>query len=106
MVIDAAATDASLACARSVEYNGVCQRMYGDFKETTPVALRHMYGVGVTLKVSRVNARAEMPACLAHVTSGHYHPEQVLTRRVAFEDAHEAILDPTIKVLFVKDGVD
>jgi len=107
VVIDAAATDASLALAlRSVEHNGVCQRMYGDFKETTPVALRHMYGVGVTLKVSRVNARAEMPACLAHVTAGHYRPEQVLTRRVAFEDAHEAIQDPTIKVLFVREGVD
>jgi len=107
VVIDAAATDASIALAlRSVEHNGVCQRMYGDFKETTPVALRLMYGVGTTLKVSRVNARAEMPDCLAHVTAGQYHPEYVLTRRVAFEDAHEAIMDPTIKVLFVQDGVE
>jgi threonine dehydrogenase-like Zn-dependent dehydrogenase len=106
VVIDAAATDASLALAlRSVEHNGVCQRMYGDFAETTPIALRHMYGVGITLKVSRVNARAEMPGCLAHVTAGHYHPETILTRRVAFEDAHEAIGDPTIKVLFVREGV-
>lgn len=107
VVIDAAATDASLALAlRSVDHNGVCQRMYGDFSETTPVALRHMYTVGITLKVSRVNARAEMPECLAHVTTGRYHPERVLTRRASFEDAPEAMLDPTIKVLFVRDGVD
>jgi len=107
VVIDAAASDTSLALAlRSTEPGGVCQRMYGDFAETTPVPLRHMYAMGLTLKVSRVNVRAEMPSCLAKVTAGHYHPDQVLTRRVRFEDAHEAIADPTIKVLFVRDGID
>ncbi len=107
VVIDAASSDASIGLAlRSVEPGGVCQRMYGDFTETTPVPLRHMYGQGLTLKVARVNARAEMPACLDHVVAGHYHPEHVITRRVRFEDAHEAIGDPTIKVLFVRDGID
>lgn len=107
IVIDAALSDTSLNLAlRSVEPNGICQRMYGDASERTPAALRHMYGMGLTLKVSRVNVRAEMPASLAQVTAGHYHPEHVLTRRVAFEDAHEAIMDPTIKVVFVRDGVD
>src|ERR1700712_5672999 len=45
IVIDAAATDASMLLAiRSAEPDGVCQRMYGDFRDTTPVPLRHMYG--------------------------------------------------------------
>jgi alcohol dehydrogenase len=107
IVIDAAATDAGMLLAiRSVAPNGVCQRMYGDFVDTTPVPLRHMYGVGVTLKVSRVNVRAELPDCVAHVAAGHWHPEHVITKRVRFEDAHEAIGDPTIRVAFVRDGVD
>jgi threonine dehydrogenase-like Zn-dependent dehydrogenase len=107
IVIDAAATDASILLAfRSTEPNGFCQRMYGDFAETTPVPLRHMYGVGITLKVSRVNVRAEMPDCVAHVVSGHFHPEHVITRKVRFEDAHEAIGDPTIRVAFVRDGIE
>jgi alcohol dehydrogenase len=107
IVIDTAATDASILLAlRSTEPNGVCQRMYGDFRDTTPVPLRHMYGVGITLRVSRVNVRAELPGCLGHVEAGHYHPEHVITRRVRFEDAHEAIGDPTIRVAFVRDGVD
>jgi alcohol dehydrogenase len=107
IVVDAAATDASILLAlRSTEPNGMCQRMYGDFAETTPVALRHMYGVGITLRVGRVNARAELPGCLAHVTDGHWHPEHVITKRVRFEDAHLAIGDPTIRVAFVRDGVD
>jgi threonine dehydrogenase-like Zn-dependent dehydrogenase len=107
IVVDAAATDASILLAlRSTEPNGMCQRMYGDFAETTPVALRHMYGVGITLRVGRVNARAELPGCLAHVTEGHWHPEHVITKRVRFEDAHLAIGDPTIRVAFVRDGVE
>jgi threonine dehydrogenase-like Zn-dependent dehydrogenase len=107
IVVDAAATDASILLAvRSTEPNGSCQRMYGDFKETTPVPLRHMYGVGITLRVSRVNVRAEMPDCVGHVASGHFHPEHVITRRVRFEDAHEAIGDPTIRVAFVRDGIE
>jgi alcohol dehydrogenase len=106
IVIDAMGTDASIMLAiRSTEPNGVCQRFYGDFVETTPVPLRHMYGVGVTLHIGRVNVRAQMPDCVAHVVAGHYHPEHVVTRRVRFEDAHEAIGDPTIRVAFVRDGI-
>jgi threonine dehydrogenase-like Zn-dependent dehydrogenase len=107
IVVDAAATDASILLAfRSAEPNGICQRMYGDFAETTPVPLRHMYGVGITLRIGRVNVRAEMPDCLAHVASGHFHPERVIMRKVRFEDAHEAIGDPTIRVAFVRDGIE
>ena len=95
-----------LLAFRSAEPNGICQRMYGDFAETTPVPLRHMYGVGITLRIGRVNARAEMPDCVAHVTAGHFHPEHVITRKVRFEDAHEAIGDPTIRVAFVRDGIE
>jgi threonine dehydrogenase-like Zn-dependent dehydrogenase len=107
IVVDAASTDGSIVLAfRSVEPNGICQRMYGDFTETTPVPLRHMYGVGITLRIGRVNARAEMPDCVGHVAAGHFHPEHVITHRVRFEDAHEAIGDPTIRVAFVRDGIE
>ncbi|HYX03248.1 MAG TPA: hypothetical protein VE963_14260, partial [Reyranella sp.] len=100
-------TTASLHLAlRSVEPCGVCQRLYGDFTETTPVLLRHMYGIGITLAVGRVQARADLPECLDHVTAGHLHPERVLTLRARFEDAHEAIKDPTIKVVFLREGIE
>jgi threonine dehydrogenase-like Zn-dependent dehydrogenase len=107
IVVDTAASDASILLAfRSAEPNGICQRMYGDFAETTPVPLRHMYGVGITLRIGRVNVRAELPDCVAHVAAGHFHPEHAITRRVRFEDAHEAIGDPTIRVAFVRDGIE
>ena len=65
-----------------------------------------MYGAGVTLRISRVNVRAEMPACVDHVASGCFHPEHVITRKIRFEDAPEAIGDPTIRVAFVRDGIE
>lgn len=107
IVIDAAGTTASLHLAlRSVEPCGVCQRMYGDFSETTPILLRHMYGIGITFRIGRVHARAELPGCLEHVVSGHLHPERILTLRARFEDAHEAIKEPTIKVVFLREGIE
>jgi len=47
-----------------------------------------------------------MPACVDHVASGHFLPEHVITRKIRFEDAHEAIGDPTIRVAFVRDGIE
>jgi alcohol dehydrogenase len=106
LAVDADGSAASLNLAvRSVEPGGICHRMYGGFEAETPVPLAHMYGQGITLKIGRVNARASLPACLAHVEAGHYHPETVLTRHAAFEEAHEAILDPSMKVVFVRDGI-
>jgi hypothetical protein len=47
-----------------------------------------------------------MPDCVAHVAAGHFHPEHVITRKVRFENALEAIGDPTIRVAFVRDGIE
>ena len=33
----------------------------------------------------------DVPDCVARVAAGHFHPEQVITRKIRFEDAHEAI---------------
>ena len=48
----------------------------------------------------------DVPDCVARVAPGHFHPEQVITRKIRFEDAHEAIGDPTIRVAFVRDGIE
>jgi hypothetical protein len=81
IVADTAASDAGILLAfRSTEPNGICPRMYGDIAETTPVPLRHMHGVGITPRIGRVNVRAEMPDCVAHVAAGRFHPEHVIRR--------------------------
>lgn len=107
LVVDADGTVASLKFAiRNVEPGGTCHRTYGDFVPETLVPLQYMYGMCINLSIGRVQARAHLPDCVAHLERGHFHPEEVLTRRVRFEDAHEAILDPTIKVAFIREGVE
>lgn len=105
ITIDASGLAKGLALAiRSTEHGGICHRTYGDMKPTTEVPLRDMYGIGVSLHLSRVHARTEMPAVIEYVRCGHLHPEKVITRSVQFDSALEAIFDPTIKLVFVNEG--
>lgn len=102
ITIDASGMAAGLALAiRSTAHGGICHRTYGDMKPTTEVPLRDMYGIGISLHLSRVHARTEMPAVIEHVRCGHLHPEKVITRTVSFDEAAEAILEPAIKLVFV-----
>lgn len=102
ITIDASGTAKGLALAiRSTAHGGICHRTYGDMQLTTDVPLREMYGIGLSLHLSRVHARAVMPQVIEHVRCGHIHPEHIITRSVDFEEAAEAILEPAIKLVFV-----
>jgi alcohol dehydrogenase len=102
--IDASGGEEGLAYAiRCTAYEGLCQRTYGDFRERTPTPLRDMYGRNITLKLGRVHARAHMHETLELMRCGHLHPEDVITRRAAFDEAAEAMLDPTNKVVFLAE---
>ena len=73
----------------------------------TDAGVRRLKGDG--RPINRLEDRIEVLAalsCVDHVVAGHYHPEHVITHRVRFEDAHEAIGDPTIRVAFVRDGIE
>jgi threonine dehydrogenase-like Zn-dependent dehydrogenase len=86
---------------RCTDYEGLCQRTYGDFRDRTETPLKDMYGRNITLKLGRVHARAHMPAVLDLMSGGCLCPQHVITRRAMFGDAAEAMLDPTHKVVFV-----
>jgi threonine dehydrogenase-like Zn-dependent dehydrogenase len=104
ITVDASGRSEGLALAiRSTDHGGICHRTYGDMKPMTEVPLRDMYGIGVSLHLSRVHARAEMPAVIEHVRCGHLHPEKIITRTARFDEAADAILDPTIKLVFVNE---
>lgn len=104
ITIDASGKAEGLGLAiRSTEHGGVVHRSHGDLVPQTLVPLRDMYGIGMTLHLSRVHARTVMPMVTEHVRCGHLHPEHIITRQVGFADAAEAIFDPAIKVVFVAD---
>jgi alcohol dehydrogenase len=102
ITIDGSGSVDGLAFAiRCTAYEGLCQRTYGDFSAMTAVPLRDMYARNITLKLGRVHARALMPAALDLMACGHLHPEHVISRVARFEDAAEAMFDPTTKLAFV-----
>jgi alcohol dehydrogenase len=100
--IDASGDEDGLAFAiRCTEYEGLCQRTYGDFTERTPVPLRDMYGRNITLKLGRVHARAHMCQTLHLMEKGSLKPEQAITKRAPFREAAEAMLEPENKIVFL-----
>jgi len=105
ITVDASGTSVGLALAiRSTEHGGACHRTYGDVRPATEVPLRDMYGIGLTLHLSRVHARAVMPTVIDHVRCGALHPEAVISHTVPFSEAAEAILEPTVKIVFMNDA--
>lgn len=105
LTFDASGHDDGLAFAiRCTDYEGLCQRTYGDFVPRTPTPLMDMYGRNITLKLGRVHARAHMPAALDLMQRGCLCPEHVITRRALFCEAAEAMTDPTHKVVFVNEA--
>jgi threonine dehydrogenase-like Zn-dependent dehydrogenase len=103
LTIDASGTPDGLAFAiRCTAYEGLCQKTYGGFQDHSPVPLKEMYARNITLKLGRVHARAHMCETLELMEQGRLHPEHVITRRATFEDAVEAMLEPSIKLVVVR----
>lgn len=101
--VDASADAAGLACAlRSLAPGGVCTSIGIYYTDPTPIPLLEMYGRGVRFHTGRANARADMPAVLELVQAGRIQPERVTSEVVPWEDAAEALADPSMKPLFVR----
>jgi len=100
ITVDASANTVGLACAiRSTDADGVCTSVGIYFAPETPLPLLHMYRTGITFKTSRVNAHAVFPHVLELVRSGRLQPERLTTKLAPWDDAAEAFLDPSSKVV-------
>ena len=62
-----------------------------------------MYTKGAQLVTGRVNARAMMPEVLALAAAGRIDPAAVTECVLPFDDACEALLEPTLKPVFVRE---
>jgi alcohol dehydrogenase len=103
ITVDTSANIAGLACAlKSLEPGGTCTSVGIYFTPETPVPLLQMYRTGVTFKTGRVNAHAVFPRVLDLVQSGRLHPERLTTRLARWDDAAEAFLDTSAKVVVTR----
>ena len=106
IVVDAhGQPDALRFAVHSTRPNGVLTSVAMYFDDLVGLPLRHMYARGITFHTSRVDARAHLPAVLAHCAGGHLHPDAIVTRVVPFSNAIEGALDPTPKVVWTNDWV-
>lgn len=101
--VDASGTENGLMCAlRSVEPGGVCTSV-SIFWRDTPIPIFDMYNTGVTFKTGRVNSREVIPQILDLVRSGKLQPEKFTTRLASWDDAPQALLENTTKVIISRE---
>ena len=103
ITVDTSATHEGLACAlRSTEPGGVCTHIGIIPEPETPLPLFEMYTNGIEFHTGRVMARPVMPEILDLTAAGDLHPEQVTSSVVAWEQAPDAVLEPTTKLVITR----
>ena len=102
VVETASLPDALLFALRSTQACGICTGVSAGVGDPPPFPLRSMYMKGVTYTVSRVHARGDLEAALDCARCGKLHPDEVVSSRIPFEQAHEAMTAGGIKPVFVR----
>ena len=100
ITVEASQDPEGLACAlRSTEPGGHCTSTSIFFGGTVPIPMTEMYMKGVTFHTGRVHSRAVLPEVLALLAARRIDPDLVTTERAAWEDAPEALLRYTTKLV-------
>lgn len=97
---DASVNRAGLDFAlRSLSAGGVCTGVGYYFQRRTGLPLMQMYLNSSTLHVGVAHARAELPEVLNLVAGGAFKPEKITTLVADWDDAPNAFLERTTKVV-------
>jgi threonine dehydrogenase-like Zn-dependent dehydrogenase len=100
ITVDASADPLGLSIALlSTDHGGVCTSTGIYYTSSTPFPLLDMYATGVTFITGRIASRKLLPEVLGLVASGKLTPEKVTTRVASFDEAAEALMDPSAKVV-------
>jgi len=100
IVVDCGSDPACLPYSlASTQPEGVCQSVSFYGAPTTPVPLGKLYTLGIQFFVGRAHAVSLLPEVMALIADGRLDPSKVTTRIVDWEDAAEAYLEPSIKLV-------
>lgn len=104
VVVDCGTTAAGLRYAvDSTEPEGVCHSVSLYVEEPVELPLVKMYTLGIRFLIGRAHSTAVIPEVLSLVAAGRLRPQDITTRRVSWDDAAEAYLDPTVKLVVTRD---
>ncbi|MGC4015079.1 MAG: zinc-binding dehydrogenase [Luteolibacter sp.] len=87
---------------RSLAPGGRCTSVCFYFRKGTPTPLFQMYLNSTTLHVGVSHPRAVLPDVLKLIAGGEFHPEIVTTLRANWEDAPDAYMEKTTKVVLTR----
>lgn len=106
IVVDATNDPRGLRFAlKSASVGGVCTSVGIFPRKQTGLPLLRMYSHGLTLRNGVSNARANIPAVLELVRSGALRPGLITTLRAPWDQAHEAFLENSVKVVVKRDPI-
>jgi alcohol dehydrogenase len=88
---------------RSTKPCGTCTSVSGGAGARASLPLQSMYLKGVRYEIGRVHARSTAEPVLDLVVAGRLDPMAVVDEVVPFDDALEAMTDPSIKIVFTDD---
>ena len=87
----------------STEPEGVCHSASYLPQPETALPLGKLYTRGIQLFIGRAHAVSLLPEVMPLVASRRLRPEEVTTRVVAWQDAPEAWLEDTIKLVVARE---
>jgi threonine dehydrogenase-like Zn-dependent dehydrogenase len=103
IVVDGSGAAGALDFAiRALSPGGICTTVFFYLRKGTPVPLWQMYVYGGTLTTGLANVRADLPEILNVIQSGRLKPELVTTLQANWNDAPQALLEPSTKVVLVR----
>lgn len=106
IAVDASANPNGLRFAiRSLAPGGICTSVGFYFHKGTKLPLMQMYSNCTSLHTGLSNARADLPELLELIKTGKFSPEKITSLVANWEDAHEAYLERTTKVVIQRDAL-
>lgn len=81
---------------------GICQSVSFFASPQTPIPLGKLYTLGIQFFIGRAHAVSLLPVVMPLIESGQLDPGAVTTRVVGWDQAPEAILEDTIKLVIAR----
>jgi len=104
--VDASANPAGLDFAiRSLAPGGICTSVGYYFQKSTSIPLMQMYVNCSTLQTGVSHPRADLPAVLDLIESKKFKPEKITTVLAEWDEADQAFLERTTKVVVHRPAI-
>lgn len=81
---------------------GICHSASILLEPETSIALGRLYTLGIRFEIGRAHAASLLPQVMPLIAAGSLRPGEVTTRTVPWQDAAEAWLEDTIKLVVTR----